>query len=174
MKGLSTRRQQDKYLATFTTCWARLNLYNILEKIDRNVLYYDTDSVIYLSNLKKNDVPLGAYLGDRTPGRETTFPWSRALTHLSRCNRTRHRRPSWIGRPWPHGGRHLEMTPKGRLYYLCVSKYYSKCKQTPEYLICIFNIVNEACIGGGGVGGKYSISLEVNRQISLINWQISP
>ena len=37
------------YLATFTTCWARLKLYSILEKIDRNVLYYDSDSVIYVS-----------------------------------------------------------------------------------------------------------------------------
>ena len=36
------------YLATFTTCWARLKLYSILEKIDRNVLYYDTDSVIFV------------------------------------------------------------------------------------------------------------------------------
>ena len=31
-------------------------------------------------------------------------------------------------------------------------------------------IICEACIGGT----KYPISLEVNRQISLINWQISP
>ena len=37
------------YLATFTTCLARLKLYSILEKIDRKVLYYDTDSVIYVS-----------------------------------------------------------------------------------------------------------------------------
>ena len=37
------------YLATFTTCWVRLKLYSVLEKIDRNVLYYDTDLVIYVS-----------------------------------------------------------------------------------------------------------------------------
>ena len=35
------------YLATFTTCWARLKLYSVLEKLDKRVLYYDTDSVIY-------------------------------------------------------------------------------------------------------------------------------
>ena len=29
---------------------------------------------------------------------------------------------------------------------------------------------NEACIGGS----KYPISLQVNRQVSLINWHISP
>ena len=114
---MSTRRQRDKYLATFTTHKARLKRYNILEKIDRNVLYYDTDSVIYVNKLKENDVPLGAYLGDRAPGRDTTFPWSRALTHLSRVNRTRHKRPSWIGQPLRRRGRHLELTPKGRLYY---------------------------------------------------------
>ena len=34
------------YLATFTTCRAQLKLYSVLEKVNRNVLYYDTDSVI--------------------------------------------------------------------------------------------------------------------------------
>ena len=74
-KGLSTGRQQDNktiiYLATFTTCWAQLKLYSILEKIDRNVLYYDTDSVIYLSKTGGNDVPLGDYLGEHTNELET-------------------------------------------------------------------------------------------------------
>ena len=37
------------YLVTFTTCWVRLKLYSVLEKIDRNVLYKDTDLVIYVS-----------------------------------------------------------------------------------------------------------------------------
>ena len=59
------------YLATFTTCWARLKLYSILEKIDRNVLYYDTDSVIYVSKTGENDVPLGDYLGELTNELET-------------------------------------------------------------------------------------------------------
>ena len=59
------------YLATFTTCWARLKLYSILEKIDRNVLYYDTDSVIYVSKTGENDVPLGDNLGELTNELET-------------------------------------------------------------------------------------------------------
>ena len=54
------------YLETFTTCWAQLKLYSVLEKIDRNVLYYDTDSVIYVSKTGENDVPLGDYLGELT------------------------------------------------------------------------------------------------------------
>ena len=45
------------YLATFTTCWARLKLYSVLEKVNRNVLYYDTDSVIYVSSPGKYDPP---------------------------------------------------------------------------------------------------------------------
>ena len=36
------------------------------------------------------------------------------------------------------------------------------------------SIVNIEARKGGGGGTKYPISLEVNRQVSLINWQISP
>ncbi|KAL5022568.1 hypothetical protein ScPMuIL_001723, partial [Solemya velum] len=54
------------YLATFTTCWARLKLYGILEKLDERVLYYDTDSVIYLSRPGEYEPPLGDYLGELT------------------------------------------------------------------------------------------------------------
>ena len=51
------------YLDTFTTCWARLKLYSELEKLGRRVLYYDTDSVIYVSRPGQYDPPLGDYLG---------------------------------------------------------------------------------------------------------------
>ncbi|KAL4229096.1 hypothetical protein ACF0H5_012135 [Mactra antiquata] len=54
------------YLATFTTCWARLKLYSVLEKLDRRVLYYDTDSIIYVSRPGQYDPPLGDYLGELT------------------------------------------------------------------------------------------------------------
>ena len=53
------------YLATFTTCWARLKLYSVLEKLDKRVLYYDTDSVIYVSRPGQYD-HLGDYLGELT------------------------------------------------------------------------------------------------------------
>ena len=36
-------------LAAYTTCQARLTLYELLDKLDRRVLYYDTDSMIYVS-----------------------------------------------------------------------------------------------------------------------------
>ena len=54
------------YLATFTTCWARLKLYSVLEQLGRRVLYYDTDSIIYVCLLNEYDPPLGDYLGELT------------------------------------------------------------------------------------------------------------
>lgn len=35
------------FIAAFTTCYARLKLYESLEKLQQQVLYFDTDSVIY-------------------------------------------------------------------------------------------------------------------------------
>ena len=52
------------FLATFTTCWARLKLYEVLDRLDERVLYYDTDSVIYVSRPGQHDPPLGDYLGE--------------------------------------------------------------------------------------------------------------
>ena len=38
------------FIACFTSSWARLRLYNMLEKLDKNVCYCDTDSVVYIEN----------------------------------------------------------------------------------------------------------------------------
>lgn len=60
--------QTDKtniFLATFTTSWARLKLYSELEKLGENVLYFDTDSIIY-SSTGSNDPAIGSYLGEFT------------------------------------------------------------------------------------------------------------
>ena len=38
------------YIACFTSSWARLRLYTMLEKLDRNVCYCDTDSIVYVEN----------------------------------------------------------------------------------------------------------------------------
>ena len=54
------------YLATFTTCWARLKLYSVLEQLGRGVLYYDTDSIIYVCRPNEYDPPLGDYFGELT------------------------------------------------------------------------------------------------------------
>lgn len=53
------------FIAAFTTCHARLKLYGDLEKLGKDVLYFDTDSIIYATT-GRNDPPLGNYLGDFT------------------------------------------------------------------------------------------------------------
>jgi hypothetical protein len=54
------------FVAAFTTCWARLKLYGVLDSLRERVLYFDTDSVIYVSRPDEYDPPLGDYLGDLT------------------------------------------------------------------------------------------------------------
>ena len=52
------------FIAAFTTCWARLKLYLYLQTLGEQVLYYDTDSVIYKWSAGLPKVPTGDYLGD--------------------------------------------------------------------------------------------------------------
>lgn len=60
-------RNTNVYVACFTTCHARLRLYDVLSKLGRRVLYYDTDSVIYIQSIHDEcSIRLGAYLGDLT------------------------------------------------------------------------------------------------------------
>ena len=54
------------FMACFTTCWARLRLYEALELLGERVLYYDTDSVIYLEEPDQLSPVLGDYLGEFT------------------------------------------------------------------------------------------------------------
>ncbi|KAG8173353.1 hypothetical protein JTE90_011603 [Oedothorax gibbosus] len=53
------------FIAAFTTCHARLKLYSEIEKLGRDVLYFDTDSIVYKST-GTNDPPLGNFLGEFT------------------------------------------------------------------------------------------------------------
>ena len=53
-------------IAAFTTAYARLKLYDLLDLLQERVLYYDTDSVIYVHKHDESDPPLGNYLGDLT------------------------------------------------------------------------------------------------------------
>ena len=52
------------FVACFTTCWARLKLYDTLDILQERVLYKDTDSVVFLSAQGMPEPPLGDYLGD--------------------------------------------------------------------------------------------------------------
>ena len=54
------------FVACFTTCWARLRLYAALEQLGERVLYYDTDSVIFLQEEGQPNPTLGNYLGEFT------------------------------------------------------------------------------------------------------------
>lgn len=55
-------------IAAFTTCQARLKLYESFEVLGDRVLYYDTVSVIYTWKPDQSEIPLGGYLGDMTNG----------------------------------------------------------------------------------------------------------
>ncbi|VDH89537.1 Hypothetical predicted protein [Mytilus galloprovincialis] len=56
------------FIASFTTCWARTKLYELLERTGTDALYVDTDSIIFRDkdkNLTKT-LPIGNYLGQLT------------------------------------------------------------------------------------------------------------
>ena len=53
-------------LAGFTTAHARLKLYSYLGHLQTNVLYYDTDSIIYIDDGRITPITTGNYLGDLT------------------------------------------------------------------------------------------------------------
>ena len=45
------------FVACFTTAWARLRLYEALPLLGERVLYYETDSVIYLEEPNNPTLP---------------------------------------------------------------------------------------------------------------------
>ena len=53
-------------LANFVTSFARLKLFDAMDPIADRVLYFDTDSIIYVSRPDDRVLPLGDYLGDLT------------------------------------------------------------------------------------------------------------
>ena len=58
--------KRNIFIAAFTTCHARLKLYSYLEQLGEQVLYFDTDSVIYKRKPGQVAIPLGDYLGEMT------------------------------------------------------------------------------------------------------------
>ena len=53
-------------IAALCTCWARLQLLKVMIKLDKRVLYHDTDSIIFSMKEGEYCPPLGDYLGDLT------------------------------------------------------------------------------------------------------------
>lgn len=58
--------QTNIFIAAFTTCWARLKLYDVVHMLDTRVLYFDTDSVIFVSRPGDVELEIGPYLGELT------------------------------------------------------------------------------------------------------------
>lgn len=58
--------KRNIFVAAFTTCLARLKLYEYLDLLQKQVLYFDTDSVIYQCRPGQKVIPLGDYLGEMT------------------------------------------------------------------------------------------------------------
>ena len=54
------------FIAAFTTCWARLRLYEALELLGKQIFYYDTESVLYVHRSDRPDVNLGTHLVEFT------------------------------------------------------------------------------------------------------------
>ena len=54
------------FIAAFTTCHARLKLYEYLQLLQQQVLYFDTDSVIYSHQPGQPDIEPGDFLGEMT------------------------------------------------------------------------------------------------------------
>ena len=52
------------FITWFTTCWARLKLYEALDQLEERVLYFETDSVVFKSLPGQKPSPLGDYLDD--------------------------------------------------------------------------------------------------------------
>lgn len=52
------------FIAAFTTSYARIKLYASLELLNKQVLYYDTDSIIYKWRQGQPSIPIGDYLGE--------------------------------------------------------------------------------------------------------------
>ena len=60
VKGTKT----NIFVAAFTTCLARLKLYKSLDSLQEQVLYYDTDSVVYRWRPGQPSIAIGEFLGD--------------------------------------------------------------------------------------------------------------
>jgi DNA polymerase type B, organellar and viral len=53
-------------IAAFTTTYARLKLYDLIDSLGDQVLYYDTDSVVYTTKPGQLDPKTGSFLGELT------------------------------------------------------------------------------------------------------------
>ena len=83
----------NRVIATFVTCYARLKLFKLLTKLGKRVLYFDSDSVIFVSGLWEPE--LGDFLGDLTNEIdgddyiiEGVFPGPKNYAFIAKKNKT--------------------------------------------------------------------------------------
>ena len=62
VKGTKT----NIFVVAFTTCHARVKLYESLDTLQKQVLYYDTDSVVFKWRPDQPSIAAGDFLGDMT------------------------------------------------------------------------------------------------------------
>jgi hypothetical protein len=65
---ISSSSSTNVILAAFVTCWGRLKLYDLISKLGKRCLYFDTDSCFYVERGAEGEfVPkLGSFLGELT------------------------------------------------------------------------------------------------------------
>ena len=63
MNVLNPAINTNIYVACFTTSNARLRLYEMLDKLNENICYCDTDSIVYIENKATKQI-VTPYLGD--------------------------------------------------------------------------------------------------------------
>ena len=73
-------------IAAFITAYARLKLYGVLDDLQEMVLYYDTDSVIFVSKPDDPEPPLGPYLGANCEFYDKTTTWERTRRRRQKDN----------------------------------------------------------------------------------------
>ena len=76
---LPNSKNTNVYVAAFTTSHARLRLYEQLERLGEQVLYHDTDSIVYVSHPGGYEVPTGNMLGeweDELDGKDMVNTWT--------------------------------------------------------------------------------------------------
>ncbi|KAM4014972.1 uncharacterized protein ACNLHF_001687 [Anomaloglossus baeobatrachus] len=67
VKGHHTvNKNTNIFIACFTTAYARLELYSLLDRLQERCLYHDTDSVIFVQKAGEWNPTLGDYLGELT------------------------------------------------------------------------------------------------------------
>ena len=60
---LRTNYNTNIFVACFTTSWARMRLYDLMEKLGESICYCDTDSIVYTENKRTKSI-VENFLGD--------------------------------------------------------------------------------------------------------------